>query len=117
MVLGPLMLEMNVLPQVSTATTATMIVLTSSAVAVGYVTGGLVPISYAVTYFAICFCGALIGKIVIDKMVQRRGQAWLLIFVLAVIIALASVLVIVAGMVQYNDDDWCLEGFSSPCRH
>ena len=57
MVLGPLMLQMNVLPQVSTATTATMIVLTSSYVAIMYVVGGLVPIDYAGFYFSVAFCG------------------------------------------------------------
>ena len=57
MVLGPLMLQMNVLPQVSTATTATMIVLTSSYVAIMYVVGGMVPLDYAGFYFSVAFCG------------------------------------------------------------
>ena len=55
MVLGPLMLQMGLLPQVSTATTATMIVLTSSSLAVLYVVGGLVPWSYALVFFAVAF--------------------------------------------------------------
>lgn len=42
MVLGPLMLVMGIHPRVSSATTATMIVLTSSSVAVLFVTAGLV---------------------------------------------------------------------------
>lgn len=43
MVLGPLMLFMGVHPAVSTATTASMILLTSSSVAVMFVMSGLVP--------------------------------------------------------------------------
>ena len=53
MVLGPLMLVMGIHPRVSSATTATMIVLTSSTVAVLYVTAGLVPWEYALTFFCI----------------------------------------------------------------
>jgi uncharacterized membrane protein YfcA len=43
MVLGPLMLVLGVHPSVSTATTASMILLTSSSVAVMFVMSGLIP--------------------------------------------------------------------------
>merc|ERR1712176_1206243 len=62
MVLGPLMLIMGIHPRVSSATTATMIVLTSSSVAILFVTSGLVPWEYAAFYFSICLCGAYTGK-------------------------------------------------------
>merc|ERR1712176_664569 len=75
MVLGPLMLVMGIYPRVSTATTATMIVLTSSSVAILYVTSGLVPWQYAVTFFCTCFTGALVGKTKIDAHVEKTGKA------------------------------------------
>merc|ERR1711904_118131 len=90
MVLGPLMLVMGIYPRVSTATTATMIVLTSSSVAILYITSGLVPWQYAVTFFCTCFTGALIGKTYIDAYVKRTGKGSVLIFLLATIIALAT---------------------------
>jgi hypothetical protein len=82
MVLGPLMLVMGIHPRVSSATTATMIVLTSSSVAILFVTAGLVPWQYAVCFFCVCFCGAVIGKTYIDAYVKRTGKASLLIFLL-----------------------------------
>ena len=48
MVLGPLMLILGIHPSVSSATTATLIVLTSSSVSVIFVISRLVPWSYAV---------------------------------------------------------------------
>mmetsp|Transcript_95634 Transcript_95634/g.143269 ORF Transcript_95634/g.143269 Transcript_95634/m.143269 type:complete len:594 (+) Transcript_95634:205-1986(+) len=116
MVLGPLMLIMNVHPRVSSATTATMIVLTSSSVAVLFVTAGLVPWEYAVTFFSICFCGAYIGKTYIDGYVKRTGKASVLIFLLATIIALATLGCVVIVLTRLAGADWCFEGFHKFCN-
>jgi len=116
MVLGPLMLIMGIHPRVSSATTATMIVLTSSGVAIMFVTAGLVPWEYAVTFFCICLCGALLGKTKIDGYVKRTGKASLLIFLLAVIIALATVGCIVIVLTRLAAGGWCFAGFSKFCN-
>lgn len=115
MVLGPLMLQMNVLPQVSTATTATMIVLTSSYVAIMYVVGGLVPIDYAGFYFSVAFCGALLGKSQIDKIVKKYQATSILILILATIITFATVMVSILGTYKYTTNGFCFEGFRSLC--
>lgn len=115
MVLGPLMLVMGIHPRVSSATTATMIVLTSSSVAVLFVTYGLVPWEYALTFFCVCFVGAYLGKAKIDAYVKRTGRASLLIFLLAVIIALATIGCIVIVLVRLAAADWCFSGFNKFC--
>jgi len=115
MVLGPLMLIMGVDPRVSTATTATMIVLTSSSVAVMYVTSGLVPWSYAVFFFGICLLGAYVGKSKIDGYVKKTGKASLLILILAIIIAVATVGCLVIMVTKLSGQDWCFDGFNDYC--
>jgi uncharacterized membrane protein YfcA len=115
MVLGPLMLVMGIHPRVSSATTATMIVLTSSSVAVLFVTAGLVPWEYAVFFFFICLSGALVGKTYIDGYVKRTGKASLLIFLLATIIAFATVGCLVIVLTRLAEADWCFEGFKKFC--
>lgn len=115
MVLGPLMLVMNIHPRVSSATTATMVMLTSSSVAVIYVTSGLVPWEYAVFFFFICFMGAFIGKKYIDAYVKKTGMASLLIGILAAIIALATVGCFVIVILNLNKADWCFDGFKPFC--
>ncbi|CAJ1950588.1 unnamed protein product [Cylindrotheca closterium] len=115
MVLGPLMLVMGIHPRVSSATTATMVVLTSSSVAVLFVTAGMVPWQYAVTFFSTCFFGALIGKKYIDGYVKKSGKASILIFMLATIIAFATVGCIVTVLIRLSESNWCLEGFKQFC--
>lgn len=115
MVLGPLMLVMNIHPRVSSATTATMVVLTSSSVAVIYVTSGLVPWEYAVFFFSVCFVGAYIGKKYIDEYVKKTGMASVLIGILATIIAIATIGCFVIVILNLKKADWCFDGFKPFC--
>eukprot|EP00550_Attheya_septentrionalis_P000592 CAMPEP_0198284784 /NCGR_PEP_ID=MMETSP1449-20131203/4212_1 /TAXON_ID=420275 /ORGANISM="Attheya septentrionalis, Strain CCMP2084" /LENGTH=626 /DNA_ID=CAMNT_0043981999 /DNA_START=122 /DNA_END=2002 /DNA_ORIENTATION=- len=115
MVLGPLMLVMGIHPRVSTATTATMIVLTSSSVAIMFVTSGLVPWSYAVFFFFVCLSGAFIGKKFIDGYVKKTGMASILIFILATIIGLATLGCLVIVFTSLAKNNWCFEGFNEFC--
>jgi uncharacterized membrane protein YfcA len=116
MVLGPLMLVMGIHPRVSSATTATMIVMTSSSVAVLFVTAGLVPWEYAITFFCVCLTGAYIGKTQIDGHVKRTGKASLLIFLLATIIALATIGCVVIVITRLSASGWCFTGFHKFCN-
>jgi len=115
MVLGPLMLVMGIYPRVSTATTATMIVLTSSSVAILYVTSGLVPILYALVFFCTCLAGALVGKTKIDAYVKKTGKSSILIFLLATIIAIATLFALGIALLRLADNSWCFPGFKKLC--
>ena len=115
MVLGPLMLIMGIDPRVSSAANATMVVLTSSSVAVMFVTSGQVPLSYALFFFSICFCGAYIGKSTIDGYVKKTGKASFLIFILATIIAIATLGCLVIMLTRLAEKDWCFDGFQTFC--
>lgn len=115
MVLGPLMLVMNIHPRVSSATTATMVVLTSSSVAIIYVTSGLVPWEYAVFFFSVCFVGAYIGKRYIDAYVKKTGMASVLIGILATIIAFATIGCFIIVLLNLSKADWCFDGFKPFC--
>lgn len=116
MVLGPLMLIMGIHPSVTSATTATLIVLTSSSVSVIFVISGLVPWSYAVFYFCVCLVGAYLGKSKIDGYVKKTGRASLLILILGTIIALATVGCVVILLTRLADNEWCLDGFNKFCN-
>ena len=115
MVLGPLMLVMGVHPSVSTATTASLILLTSSSVAVMFVMSGLVPWEYAVYFFSICLIGAYIGKTKIDAYVKRTGMASILIGCLAGIIGFATIGCLVILFLNLDKAGWCIEGFKPFC--
>lgn len=115
MVLGPLMIILGIHPRVSSATTATMVVLTSSSVAVIFVTSGLVPWEYAVLFFSVCLCGAYIGKKYIDAYVKRTGMASILIGILATIIAFATLFCFVIVFLNLSKAEWCFDGFKAFC--
>jgi uncharacterized membrane protein YfcA len=115
MVLGPLMIETGVNPQVSSATTATMIVLTASSVVFMVLTSGMLHWSYALFYFAVCVGGAVFGKSRIDGYVKRTGRSSVIIFILATIIALATVGCLVIMWIGLEERHWCLDGLNSFC--
>jgi hypothetical protein len=93
-----------------------MIVMTSSSVAVLYVISGLVPWSYALFFFSVCFLGALINKRRIDAYVKRTGRASLLIFILATIILLATMGCLYNLFTGLKAKDWCLDGINQFCK-
>jgi uncharacterized membrane protein YfcA len=113
--LGPLILLNGVHPRVSSATTATMIVLTSSSVAILFVTSGLVPWQYAVTFFCVTFSGALVGKTQIDGYVKRTGKASLLVMLLTIILVLATMGCFSTIFTTLSSAGWCLSGFNKYC--
>ncbi|CAB9512660.1 Sulfite exporter TauE/SafE family protein [Seminavis robusta] len=115
MVLGPMMLVMGIDPRVSTATNSTMIVVTSSSIAIMFVTSGMVPWSYAVFYFCVTFAGAWLGKSQIDGYVKRTGKASMLIFILASIIAFATIGCFVIFITRLSAKGWCFDDFRPFC--
>ena len=114
-VLGPFLMTMEVNPRVSAASTATMVILTSSAVAVMYVIAGYVPWSYALFYFFVCLFGALAGKTKIDNFVKQRRQTSLLVAILAAIISTAVIGLVATLFIKLDSQDYCLDSFKSFC--
>lgn len=110
------MIVMGINPVVTTSTNAMMIVLTSSTVAIIFVTTGLVPWSYAIFYFLVCLVGAIFGKLKIDRYIKRTGRASLLILILASIVLFASIGFFVIMLTGLADNSWCLKGFNEFCR-
>jgi len=115
MVLGPMMLQLGVLPQVSSATNAALILLTASAAAMLYLTSGQVPTTYAITFFIVAFVGAFSGKIYIDRLVKRYGLTSIIVLILACIITFASAMMTVNGILIYSDRNWNFDGMQDVC--
>jgi uncharacterized membrane protein YfcA len=115
MILGPLMIVNGVNPIVSTATTATMILLTSSSVAIMFVMSGLVPWQYAVYFFSVCLLGAYIGKTFIDGYVKKHQMGSILVGLLGCIIALATIGCVITLFMNLAKVNWCVDGFKPFC--
>lgn len=95
MVMGPILLDLGVLPQVQSATTAMTLLLLSSSSALAFLVQGAAPVDYAVFFAVFTATGAVIGKAVIGWLVKLYRRPSAIIFLLGGII-LASVLIMTA---------------------
>lgn len=92
-VLGPMMLELGMLPQVSSSTTGMMLLVTSSCAAVGFIAGGVAPLDYALAFGAVTSVAGYSGKRFFSHLVQKYRCASLIVLLLGGMIA-ASMLAV-----------------------
>jgi len=104
MVVGPMLLELEFIPQVSSALTATNVLMSSSAVSVMVLMGGAVPFDEALFFGSVCFLGAYFGKSVLGKIVNSFGKTSLIILILGGVIFLAIVAVIAQGLMDFTSN-------------
>ncbi|EKE38923.1 hypothetical protein ENUP19_0341G0001 [Entamoeba nuttalli] len=104
MVIGPILLEIGVLPQVATATSAFMIMFTASSSSLQYIIDGKLDIFYGLWYFAIGFIGAAFGQFGFSKIVQKLNRQSIIGFFLGVLIVLSTLAMIAITVVQLVSD-------------
>jgi len=100
MVVGPILLELGFNPQVSSALTATNVLMSSSTVGMLVLISGVVPIDEALFFACVCFVGAYFGKNFLGKLIRRLGKTSIIIFILGGVIFLAIVAVIAQGIME-----------------
>jgi len=101
MVVGPILLELGFNPQVSSALTATNVLMSSSTVGMLVLMAGTAPQDEALFFAAICFLGAYFGKNFLGKLIKRLGKTSLIIFILGGVILLAILAVIAQGIIEF----------------
>jgi len=89
---GPLMLEMGMLPEVSSATSAYMILFTTAAATLQYALFGALRVHYAAVLFVTGLVGTLCGQFVVKKIMQRTGRQSLIIIIIALVIGSSTAL-------------------------
>jgi len=114
MVVGPILLELGFNPQVSSALTATNVLMSSSTVGMLVLMTGAAPIDEALFFAAICFLGAYFGKNFLGKLIKRLGKTSLIIFILGGVIFLAILAVIGQGILEIASSGIDLQ-FSQIC--
>jgi len=88
---GPLMLEMGVLPQVASATSATMILFTSFAATACYILFGSLTMGYAAVLFPLGLLFTIAGQLLLNSIVKRYNRSSLIILCIATVIALSTI--------------------------
>jgi len=104
MVIGPILLELGFNPQVSSALTATNVLMSSSSVSMLVLMSGAAPIDEALFFAFVCFIGAYIGKNFLGKLIKRLGKTSIIIFILGGVIFLAIVAVVAQGIIEFANN-------------
>jgi len=87
---GPLMLEMGVLPEVASATSATMILFTSFAATACYILFGSLTIGYAAVLFPLGLLFTIAGQLLLNSIVKRYNRSSLIILCIATVIGMST---------------------------
>mmetsp|Transcript_44763 Transcript_44763/g.132190 ORF Transcript_44763/g.132190 Transcript_44763/m.132190 type:complete len:118 (+) Transcript_44763:2-355(+) len=95
------MLEMGMLPEVSSATSAYMILFTAAAATLQYALFGALRLHYASALFVIGLVGTLCGQFVVKKIIQRTNRQSLIVILIAVVIGSSTALMGTIGTVSF----------------
>ena len=113
MILGPIFLELGIVPQVSSATSTVMVMFMSSANMGQFIVLGMLDMEYAMFYGAVGIIGAIVGTGAAKKLIEMSGRASFIIFFLAAILLGSGVLMVVTGTPQIMKSG--LTGFRPVC--
>jgi len=100
MILGPMLLELGMLPLVSVATTGFIVLFTSSSTAFQFWVSGQMIIDYALFLAAISFIAGASGNFVVNVLVKRSKRSWIVVAILAGVIGVTNVLTAVTGYMR-----------------
>ena len=89
---GPLMLEMGLSPDVSSATSAYMILFTTAAASIQYALFGALRAHYASALFLTGLIGTVCGQYVVRALIKRSGRESLIVILIAVVIGVSTLL-------------------------
>ncbi|KAL3673704.1 hypothetical protein V7S43_001401 [Phytophthora oleae] len=113
MVKGPLLIEMGLLPQVSSATSSSMILFTSSATTIQFIILGTLSVDHALWHGAVGFVAGLIGQLGMSYLIKKYRKAALVIFLVAIFIGVSGLVMGVLG--AYRISEIGFGGFRSLC--
>eukprot|EP00471_Norrisiella_sphaerica_P005157 CAMPEP_0184489194 /NCGR_PEP_ID=MMETSP0113_2-20130426/14740_1 /TAXON_ID=91329 /ORGANISM="Norrisiella sphaerica, Strain BC52" /LENGTH=534 /DNA_ID=CAMNT_0026872471 /DNA_START=171 /DNA_END=1775 /DNA_ORIENTATION=- len=94
----PLMLEMNVLPEVAVATSSVMIFFTTGAATMSYMSFGLLAPGYAIPFFLVGFVATIGGNLIMRFILRKFQRKSLILFAVAGVIAVSTILMALASI-------------------
>ncbi|RMZ57649.1 hypothetical protein APUTEX25_001849 [Auxenochlorella protothecoides] len=94
---GPLMLEMGVLPDVTAATSATMILFTSVSASVVFVSLGAVPLDYGLALAALGLVFTALGQGLVFWLSAKSGSRALIVWIMAAAMGISTAILLLQG--------------------
>jgi len=120
MIQGPLMLEMNMTPAISAATSAFMTLFTSSSTVSQFMLMGMLRVDYGLWYGLVGVAGTIVGQQVAGFVIKVLKRQSIIIFCLGAIIGSSALVMGVVGGMEvvgdYLDADWDAFAFKTLCN-
>lgn len=113
MVKGPLLLEMGLIPQVSSATSSAMILFTSSATTIQFIILGTLSVEHALWHGTIGLISGVIGQYGMSYLIRKYRKASFVIFLIAVVVGVSGLIMGVLGFSRIMEIG--IGGFRSLC--
>jgi uncharacterized membrane protein YfcA len=104
MVSGPLLLQVGMHPQASAASSSFMILFTASSTTLQFFVLGMLPADYGLWLGLLGFASSALGQTLVKAAVKKTGRASLVIFLIASIIAVSTVLLFFIGAANVYHD-------------
>jgi len=104
LLLAPIMLDLNMPPETVAATAALIHIMSASAAIVNYTIAGMLLWQHAVFFAAVSFTGQFVGQFIVDFLVKKYKRPSIIAISIAVMIVLASCMVIASGAIQVTKD-------------
>ena len=116
MIMGPLLLELGMLPEASAATSATTVLITSGAATFQFLALGMLLADYSAYVALLGLVATYIGQRCVNYFVRKNNSSSLIVFSIAAVMVIAVVLMTVAGIIRINADiEAGTMGFSDLC--
>jgi len=96
-ILGPILLEMGLVPLVGTSSSGFMVIFTASSTTFQFLVMGQLQIDYAMFFCLIGFVGGAIGNTGVGFLVKKYKKTWFIVALLSGVLALSTFLMGYAG--------------------
>ena len=103
MLLSPMLLALGMTPDVTAATSAYTILFTESSIGIQFILLGMMQLDYAAALLILGFISALLGRFVVGNYLKKYNRSSIMIFIVAVVIAVSAILMTVVGVIKVLD--------------
>jgi uncharacterized membrane protein YfcA len=100
MILSPMMFALGMTPQVTAATSGFTILFTESSIGIQFLLLGLMPLDYGAVFLLIGYVSALVGRLVLGKIIRKYNRSSIIIFILAIVIGVSAILMGIVGILR-----------------
>lgn len=117
MLISPLLIQVGIAPEITSATCSFMVFFSSTMSAVEYLLLGMEQVNSSLILSSICFVASLIGLVVVQRAIEKHGRASLIVFSVGTVMALSTVLITSFGVIDVWEDyrTGKYMGFKPPC--